>query len=155
AAVLGRRGQDAVRLRLCDLGAEVAGRGLRGLGDARRLAVRGLPAAGRRGEEEDPGPQRRQAGRRRGARGVPGRRPAGGRGQRSGSRVNIRARVLEELGTVYDPELDEPITALGFVGSLVVTDEGDVSVRLRLPTPQCAPNFAFLMAADARTAVER
>jgi hypothetical protein len=26
-------------------------------------------------------------------------------------------------------------------------------VRLRLPTPQCAPNFAFLMAADARTAV--
>jgi hypothetical protein len=32
-------------------------------------------------------------------------------------------------------------------------DGGDVSVRLRLPTPQCAPNFAFLMAADARRAV--
>ena len=32
---------------------------------------------------------------------------------------------------------------------------GDVSVRLRLPTPQCAPNFAFLMAADARAAVDR
>jgi hypothetical protein len=28
-----------------------------------------------------------------------------------------------------------------------------VAVRLRLPTPQCAPNFAFLMAADARRAV--
>ena len=28
-----------------------------------------------------------------------------------------------------------------------------MSVRLRLPTPQCAPNFAFLMAADARRAV--
>jgi metal-sulfur cluster biosynthetic enzyme len=69
--------------------------------------------------------------------------------------VNLRSRVLQELGTVYDPELDEPITTLGFVGSLVVTDEGDVSVRLRLPTPQCAPNFAFLMAADARCAVER
>ena len=27
------------------------------------------------------------------------------------------------------------------------------SVRLRLPTPQCAPNFAFLMAADAAAAV--
>ena len=38
---------------------------------------------------------------------------------------------------------------------LVVTDEGDVAVRLRLPTPQCAPNFAFLMAADARAAVRR
>jgi metal-sulfur cluster biosynthetic enzyme len=69
--------------------------------------------------------------------------------------MNLRSRVLEQLGTVYDPELDEPITTLGFVGSLVVTDEGDVSVRLRLPTPQCAPNFAFLMAADARCAVER
>ena len=69
--------------------------------------------------------------------------------------MNLRSRVLEELGTVYDPELDEPITTLGFVGSLVVTDAGDVSVRLRLPTPQCAPNFAFLMAADARAAVDR
>jgi metal-sulfur cluster biosynthetic enzyme len=69
--------------------------------------------------------------------------------------VNLRSRVLEELGTVYDPELDEPITTLGFVGSCVVTEDGDVSVRLRLPTPQCAPNFAFLMAADARAAVER
>ena len=34
-----------------------------------------------------------------------------------------------------------------------MTDAGDVSVRLRLPTPQCAPNFAFLMAADASAAV--
>jgi metal-sulfur cluster biosynthetic enzyme len=69
--------------------------------------------------------------------------------------VNLRSRVLEALGTVYDPELDEPITTLGFVGSCVVSDRGDVDVRLRLPTPQCAPNFAFLMAADARAAVRR
>jgi metal-sulfur cluster biosynthetic enzyme len=67
--------------------------------------------------------------------------------------VTLRAQVYEALGTVYDPELDEPITALGFVGSCVVTADGDVSVRLQLPTPQCAPNFAFLMAADARRAV--
>jgi metal-sulfur cluster biosynthetic enzyme len=67
--------------------------------------------------------------------------------------VNIRSQVLEALATVYDPELDEPITTLGFVGSCVVTADGDVAVRLRLPTPQCAPNFAFLMAADARDAV--
>jgi metal-sulfur cluster biosynthetic enzyme len=66
--------------------------------------------------------------------------------------VTLQARVLEALGTVYDPELDEPITTLGFVGSCVV-DGDDVSVRLRLPTPQCAPNFAFLMAADAAAAV--
>ena len=61
--------------------------------------------------------------------------------------------VLAALGTVYDPELDEPITALQFVASCEVADDGAVSVRLRLPTPQCAPNFAFLMAADARDAV--
>jgi metal-sulfur cluster biosynthetic enzyme len=67
--------------------------------------------------------------------------------------VSLRSRVLAALGTVYDPELDEPITTLGFVGSCVVAGDGDVTVRLRLPTPQCAPNFAFLMAADARAAV--
>lgn len=61
--------------------------------------------------------------------------------------------VLAALGTVYDPELDEPITALRFVASCEVADSGAVDVRLRLPTPQCAPNFAFLMATDARDAV--
>jgi len=69
--------------------------------------------------------------------------------------VTLEAQVLAELGSVYDPELDEPITTLGFVGSCVVSEDGDVSVRLRLPTPQCAPNFAFLMVADARAALER
>jgi metal-sulfur cluster biosynthetic enzyme len=68
--------------------------------------------------------------------------------------VSHRARVLEALGTVYDPELDEPITRLGFVGSCTLSASGDVAIRLRLPTPQCAPNFAFLMAADARAAVQ-
>jgi metal-sulfur cluster biosynthetic enzyme len=67
--------------------------------------------------------------------------------------VTIRSRVLEALSTVYDPELDEPITALRFVTSCDVSAGGDVDVRLRLPTPQCAPNFAYLMAADARDAV--
>jgi len=69
--------------------------------------------------------------------------------------VSLEARVIAALDTVYDPELDEPITTLGFVSSCVVTEAGDVSVRLRLPTPQCAPNFAFLMGADARAAVRR
>jgi metal-sulfur cluster biosynthetic enzyme len=68
--------------------------------------------------------------------------------------VSLRSRVLAALGTVYDPELDEPVTTLGFVGSCVVAGD-EVAVRLRLPTPQCAPNFAFLMAADARRAVAR
>jgi metal-sulfur cluster biosynthetic enzyme len=69
--------------------------------------------------------------------------------------VTLEDRVLAALGTVYDPELDEPITALGFVGACTVSGRGEVDVRLRLPTPQCAPNFAYLMAADARAAVRR
>jgi metal-sulfur cluster biosynthetic enzyme len=63
--------------------------------------------------------------------------------------------VLDALAAVHDPELDEPITSLGFVTSCQVGPDGDVQVTLRLPTPQCAPNFAFLMAADARAAVRR
>ena len=66
--------------------------------------------------------------------------------------MTLRARVLDALGGVIDPELDEPVTTLGFVSSCEVSAEGDVTVHLRLPTPQCAPNFAFLMASDARTA---
>jgi metal-sulfur cluster biosynthetic enzyme len=63
--------------------------------------------------------------------------------------------VLGALAEVHDPELDEPITSLGFVASCEVSRAGDVEVILRLPTPQCAPNFAFLMAADARGALRR
>jgi metal-sulfur cluster biosynthetic enzyme len=66
-----------------------------------------------------------------------------------------RERVIDALAEVYDPELDEPITRLGFVTSCEVSADGDVDVVLRLPTPQCAPNFAFLMAADARNVVRR
>jgi metal-sulfur cluster biosynthetic enzyme len=58
-------------------------------------------------------------------------------------------RVLAALETVRDPELDEPITSLGFVASCTVSADGDASVRLRLPTYFCAPNFAYLMVADA------
>jgi metal-sulfur cluster biosynthetic enzyme len=61
--------------------------------------------------------------------------------------------VLAALETVRDPELDEPITRLGFVASCTVSAAGDAQVRLRLPTYFCAPNFAFLMVADAYEAV--
>lgn len=61
--------------------------------------------------------------------------------------------VLAALDTVRDPELDEPVTALGFVASCTVSEDGVAEVRLRLPTYFCAPNFAFLMVADAYEAV--
>lgn len=64
-----------------------------------------------------------------------------------------RTEVLSALATVRDPELDEPITALGFVSSATVGPGGSVAVRLRLPTYFCAANFAYLMVADAYDAI--
>jgi metal-sulfur cluster biosynthetic enzyme len=61
-----------------------------------------------------------------------------------------RDSVYGALDAVIDPELDEPITDLGFVHTVDVTPEGDVEVHLRLPTSFCAPNFAYLMASDAK-----
>ena len=65
---------------------------------------------------------------------------------------NVLERAREALGTVVDPELDEPITDLGFVRSAAVID-GELVVHLRLPTSFCAPNFAYLMASDAKDAL--
>jgi metal-sulfur cluster biosynthetic enzyme len=67
--------------------------------------------------------------------------------------TSVASAVYAALATVRDPELDEPVTTLGFVSSCTVSDEGQASVRLRLPTYFCAPNFAFLMVADAYDAV--
>jgi metal-sulfur cluster biosynthetic enzyme len=67
--------------------------------------------------------------------------------------VTAPSRLLQALEAVRDPELDEPITSLGFVASCTVSDDGDAHVRLRLPTYFCAPNFAYLMVADAYDAV--
>jgi metal-sulfur cluster biosynthetic enzyme len=68
---------------------------------------------------------------------------------RSTSTVATQDAVLRALAAVRDPELDEPITSLGFVASCTVSADGHAQVKLRLPTYFCAPNFAFLMAADA------
>jgi metal-sulfur cluster biosynthetic enzyme len=67
--------------------------------------------------------------------------------------TTVRSGVDAALATVRDPELDEPITTLGFVASCTVSQDGQAQVRLRLPTYFCAPNFAFLMVADAYDAV--
>ncbi|HEX6967274.1 MAG TPA: iron-sulfur cluster assembly protein [Micromonosporaceae bacterium] len=67
--------------------------------------------------------------------------------------TSVVSAAQAALATVRDPELDKPITALGFVASCVVSCDGRAVVRLRLPTYFCAPNFAFLMVADAYDAV--
>jgi metal-sulfur cluster biosynthetic enzyme len=67
--------------------------------------------------------------------------------------TTLAAAVWAALDTVRDPELDEPITDLQFVSSCTVSADGVAAVRLRLPTFFCAPNFAWLMVADAHDAV--
>lgn len=68
------------------------------------------------------------------------------------ARAGVAAQVWAALATVRDPELDQPVTELGFVAAAEVAG-GSVRVRLRLPTYFCAPNFAYLMVADAHDAV--
>src|SRR3954470_23335807 len=60
--------------------------------------------------------------------------------------------VLDALAGVRDPEIDEPLTDLGFVAGVRV-DGASVDVHQRLPTYFCAPSFAYLMVADALNAV--
>lgn len=67
--------------------------------------------------------------------------------------------VRRALDAVLDPELDEPITDLGFVRSVAI-DTGPaslgpttVTIHLRLPTSFCSPNFAYLMCADSKDAL--
>ena len=67
--------------------------------------------------------------------------------------ADLHAQVWAALGTVLDPEIDEPITDLDFVESCTVSDDGVARVRLRLPTFYCAPNFSYLMVADPHNAV--
>jgi metal-sulfur cluster biosynthetic enzyme len=64
------------------------------------------------------------------------------------------AEVMAALGDVLDPELDEPVTDMGFIESITLR-AGDLDVVFRLPTFWCSANFAFLMATDMKAAVER
>ena len=64
----------------------------------------------------------------------------------------VEGDVRRALDMVIDPELDEPITDLGFVRSVEIS-VGRVEVHLRLPTSFCAPNFAYLMASDTKDAL--
>lgn len=68
---------------------------------------------------------------------------------------DIKERILRALSTVTDPELDEPITDLGFVKDLSVSEEGEVSLDLVTSTFWCSPNFVYLMLEEARDVVAR
>jgi metal-sulfur cluster biosynthetic enzyme len=61
--------------------------------------------------------------------------------------------VWSSLGTVTDPEIDEPVTSLEFVTKVEIDKDDKVKIEFRLPTYWCAPNFAFLMASDMRDSI--
>ena len=68
------------------------------------------------------------------------------------SDVPDRARILEQLQRVLDPELDESVLHLGFIESLHV-HEGHATVALHMPTSWCAVTFVYMMAEDMRQAL--
>src|SRR5256712_5016742 len=71
------------------------------------------------------------------------------------AQADLKGSVLRALSTVTDPELDEPITDLGFVKELSVSDEGRVSLDLVTSTFWCSPNFVYMMLEEARDVVAK
>lgn len=72
--------------------------------------------------------------------------------------------VEATLDSVLDPELDRSIVALGYIDEIEIESGAEatsrvdggvsVSVAFTLPTAWCSPAFAWMMASDAKCAVE-
>lgn len=60
--------------------------------------------------------------------------------------------VLTALGTVADPDTDEPITGLGLVRSVAIENR-EVTVHLRLPDGSCSPDAVYLTVSDTYDAL--
>ena len=58
--------------------------------------------------------------------------PAGGE-----AAAAIRERVIEQLRTVFDPEIPVNIYELGLIYEVTVDDAGLVSIRMTLTSPMC------------------
>ncbi|MDR6998121.1 metal-sulfur cluster assembly factor [Neobacillus niacini] len=51
--------------------------------------------------------------------------------------MNLKEKILNELKSVYDPELNINVVDLGLIYDLDVSDEGDVKITMTLTTPGC------------------
>jgi metal-sulfur cluster biosynthetic enzyme len=51
--------------------------------------------------------------------------------------MNLKEKVLNELKSVYDPELNINVVDLGLIYDVEVTNEGDVNITMTLTTPGC------------------
>ncbi len=56
---------------------------------------------------------------------------------RPSSPEEIRQRVIEQLHTVYDPEIPVDIYELGLVYDVSVDEAGRASIRMTLTSPAC------------------
>lgn len=86
--------------------------------------------------------------------GAPGRSVRPGSAMTTEDRERLKADAMRALSSVMDPELDEPITELGFVKNVSVED-GTVSVDLVMSTFWCSPNFVYMMLEDVRDTLSR
>jgi FeS assembly SUF system protein len=55
----------------------------------------------------------------------------------SGEPTSVRERVIEELRTVFDPEIPVNIYELGLVYDVDVDEAGVAKIRMTLTTPMC------------------
>jgi FeS assembly SUF system protein len=49
----------------------------------------------------------------------------------------IRERVIDQLRTVFDPEIPVNIYELGLIYEVTVDDSGQVAIRMTLTSPMC------------------
>ena len=62
--------------------------------------------------------------------------PTGAPASASGTDA-IREKIVEELRTVYDPEIPVNIYELGLIYDITVSDDGSAAIRMTLTTPMC------------------
>jgi metal-sulfur cluster biosynthetic enzyme len=53
--------------------------------------------------------------------------------------MSLKEKVLNELKSVYDPELDINVVDLGLIYNVEISEEADVVVTMTLTTPGCPP----------------
>jgi FeS assembly SUF system protein len=63
----------------------------------------------------------------------------------------IRERVIEQLRTVYDPEIPVDIYQLGLVYDVSVDDEGAAVVQMTLTSPMCPVAEELPIEVEAKT----
>jgi len=62
---------------------------------------------------------------------------SGEQGQSQGKAAVLKEQVVEELKTIYDPEIPVNIYELGLIYDVDVAEDGKVAVTMTLTTPMC------------------